>query len=73
MTNKPRGFGQSSMRRVNGIDFSRSVSIPDITKPEKQRSVYRIGNTKVSRWLFELTLAMATQIEEGVRPEGEKT
>lgn len=51
--------------RVNGIDFSHAGH--HFTKPHRVKHTFRIGNRKVPRWLYELTLDMALQISEQAR------
>jgi len=69
VTNTPQFFeyGTSDMRRVNGIDFLQCSHIPDLTKPHRVKHTFRIGDRLVPRWLYELTLDMAKQLDRADR------
>jgi hypothetical protein len=61
-------FGDSEIKRINGIDFYRSAHMPDTSRPDRVRRVHRIGNAKVPAWLYELMLAMALERQAAARP-----
>lgn len=69
MSDAPKflAFGTSDLRRVNGIDFHQCAHTPDFANPRRVVRTFRIGNARVPRWLYELTLDMAMQIEGRAR------
>jgi hypothetical protein len=75
VTDAPKflAFGTSDLRRVNGIDFHQCAHIPGFDQPGRVVRTFRIGNRLVPRWLYELTLDMAMQIEGRARASLEKT